>query len=170
MNWKHDLIRLWALTSILWLLVVSYLASGVFFKPLPFQGDYQYVVQTKEMPWNIDWNKPYYETCYAPGKGRFPDKFTTVDDEQYIQQFDEGRKAGKLALIEFPDNSRLYMPEELTETDKNYLAKLFFEQRWYRYVWKISSWLVSAFGLPLLVLIFGFAIAWVSGGFKKPAI
>jgi hypothetical protein len=98
MNWKQGLIRLWALTSILWLLVVGYLASGVFFKPLPFRGDYQYVVQTKEMPWNIDWNKPYYETCYAPGNGRTPDSFATVD-EQYIQQLDEHTKAEKMTLI-----------------------------------------------------------------------
>jgi hypothetical protein len=90
------------------------------------RGGGKYVVQTKEMPGNIDWNKPYYETCYAPRNGRFPDSFATVD-EQYIQQWDEHTKAGKMTLIEFPDYSRLYVPAELTETDKNYLTKLFSE-------------------------------------------
>jgi hypothetical protein len=161
MTWKRGLIRLWALTSILWVFGIAY-ASGVFFKHLLFGSDYQYVVQSKETPGNIDWSKPFYETCYAPGHGRFPDEFTTVDD---IQEWNTRVKAGQVDRVEFPDYSSLYLPASLTDEDAKYLAKIFWHQRWNRYVYRVLPWLASAFGPPLLVLILGFAIAWVSRGF-----
>jgi hypothetical protein len=68
-----------------------------------------------------------------------------------------------------PDGSRLFLNAELTESDQNYLSKLFWEQRWRRYSSKISPWLGLFIGPPIGVLIFGFAVSWVRRGFIRRA-
>ena len=101
---------------------------------------WQYIKQPKEMPWNTDWSKPFYEIIYPPGKGRFPDEFAPVEEE-YIQKWDEDVKAGKKVTIEFPDFSDLYLDAALTKQDQEYLSNLFWQQCWYRYWSKIAPWL-----------------------------
>jgi len=81
MDWKRGLFRLWVLGSILWLLGVGYYSLHALLKPAPFAGNFQYVAQSKELPWNIDWSKSFYEIMYAPQKGKFPDEFADVGDD-----------------------------------------------------------------------------------------
>jgi hypothetical protein len=164
MNWNRGLLRLWVLITVLWLGFVGYLASDVFLKRVPFRGDYQYEIQTKDMPWNIDWSKPLYEIIYAPGKGLFPDAFSPVD-EKYIQEWDARVKAGNLIRLDFSDSSALYLNAGLSKQDQEYLSRLFWDRRWRRYWSKIAPWLAGAFGPPLSLLILGFAIGWVRRGF-----
>jgi hypothetical protein len=169
MNWKLGFSRLWIFATIVWLLGVGYFTLSAFDKLAPFRGDYQYSVQTKEMPWNIDWSKPLYDIIDPPGKGRFPDEFSAVE-QQYIQQWDKDVKAGKMVTIEFPDLSTLYLSSELTKADQAYLSNLFWRTRWHRYWSKISPWLAWAFLPPLTLLVLGLALAWVSRGFARKPI
>src|SRR5262249_47763484 len=129
-----------------------------FLKPAPFGGNYQFVVQLKEMPANTDWSKPFYDLAHAPSKGRFPDKFDRLDGEAV----DRWEKDGRRVTIEFPDFTILYLPSDLTENDQKYLADLFWNQRW-------SSWLSLAFGLPVIALLLGLAVKWVIYGFVHSA-
>src|SRR5215471_17469931 len=102
MYWERGLLRLWALGTILWLLATGYSALHAFLKPAPFGGNYQYVVQPKEVPWNVDWSKPYYDIIYAPGKGKFADEFAAVDDD-VIQGWDKSVETGHRISVQFPD-------------------------------------------------------------------
>jgi hypothetical protein len=158
--------RLWALTAGLWLLGAGYFAFHAFNKPAPFSGNYQYVFQTKDMPWNIDWSKPLYDIIIPPGKGRFAKEFVTVEDK-YIQQWDVDVKAGKMVRFSFPDTSILYLETGLTSEDEEYLRNLFWQQRGYRYSLKVTPWLAVTLGPPLALLLLGFGILWVVRGFVK---
>ena len=169
MDWKRGLFRLWVLGSILWLLVTGYSAVHVFLKPAPFGGNYQYVEQTKEVPRNVDWSKPYYDIICAPGKGRFADEFSGVDD-YVIQDWDKSVKIGDRISVEFPDFTVLYLSSALIESDREYLCGLFWQQRWWRYSSKISYWLSLTFGPPLVALFLGRAIGWVLYGFVRPKL
>lgn len=168
MDWKRGLFRLWALGSVLWLLAIGYFAFQELLKPAPFGGNYQYEVQLKEMPWNTDWSKPFYEIAYTPAKGKFPDRFDRVDDG-VIQEWDKDTKTGKLTIIAFPDLTFLYLSSELTENDKQYLANLFWKERWSRYAKRVAPWLSLAFGSPVIALLLGLAIKWVIYGFVRPS-
>lgn len=165
MNWKRGLLRTWLLISAIWVLIVGYLATDVFLKPVPFGGNYQYVRPIKEMPWNTDWSNSYYETHHAPGRGPFPDSFSTLED-RYIEEWDKHVKAGTMHRISFPDRSTLYLSVELTEADQTYLSRLFWDQRWTRYFEQVWPWLRLALGPPLAALILGSALGWVVRGFR----
>jgi len=47
---------------------------------------------------------------------------------------------GKLTVIRMPDDSLLYFSTELTVPDQQYVAKAFWDQRWWRYVSFIKFW------------------------------
>ena len=152
----------------MWFLAIGYFASGEFLKPFPFGDDYQYDIQTKGMPGDMDWNKPLYEIIIPPGKGCCGDHFDKIGKE-YVAGFDKSVKEKKSISVGLPDGSRLFLNAELTESDQNYLSKLFWEQRWRRYSSKISPWLGLFIGPPIGVLIFGFAVSWVRRGFIRRA-
>ena len=67
-----------------------------------------------------------------------------------------------------PDGSHLYLTDQLTVQDKTYLGKLFWDQRWKRYLGKVWPYIAATFGPPAVLLTLGMAIFWVSRGFKKP--
>ena len=48
---------------------------------------------------------------------------------QYVQEWDQSVKDGKLTIIKMPDDSSLYLSTLLTEPDQQYLAKAFWDQR-----------------------------------------
>jgi len=164
MNWRQGLFRVWLVLSAVWLFSVLYLASDIFLKPYPFAGDYQYQIQTKTMPWDTDWKKPLYDIINAPGKGKFPDQFSVIE-AQYIDGFNKSVKDGNDIKIEFPDMSRLIISSQFTLTDRDYLSKIFWDQRWSRYFWRIVPWGCWAFGPPVALLCIGFVILWIRRGF-----
>jgi hypothetical protein len=97
------------------------------------------------MPWNTGWTKPFYEVSYAPGKGPWPDAFSEMSSD-LAQQWDALIKKCELVAVQFPDHSTAYLSSALTKDDRNFLAKLFWDQRYYRYFAKVWPWLASAFG------------------------
>lgn len=166
LNWRRGLLRGWLAISFLWLLIIAALSLDIFLSPLPFRGDYQYVAQTKEMPWNIDWSKPFYETYYSPGNGPFPDRFADVP-AHLVESWDARVKSGTLTAINFPDRSKLYLSSEMTLGDQEYVSRVFWDQRFSRYWGIIWPWLTGAFGPPLVLLGSGAACYWVIAGFRK---
>jgi hypothetical protein len=166
MNWKRGLFRLWVLSSVLWLLGTGYSSLHALLRPAPFAGNFQYVLQLKEAPWNIDSGKSFYDRIYAPQKGKFPDEFSSVGDD-VIKDWDKSVKNGKMITVEFPDSTVLHLSSELTESDRTYLENLFWKQRWWRYSDKVLPWAIWVCGPPLFALLFGLAIKWVLHGFVR---
>jgi hypothetical protein len=78
-------------------------------------------------------------------------------------------KERKLVLIKMPDNSSLYLDTYLTEQDQQFLAKAFWDQRWWRYVSFAKVWVPIFVVPPIVLFILDWAILWVCRGFKTPA-
>jgi hypothetical protein len=68
--------------------------------------------------------------------------------------------------VDFPNGSHLSMPAGYTDTDKNYIAKQFWDQRWGR--WGYAAALIAAWAFIPCVLLFilGYSLLWVGRGFK----
>jgi hypothetical protein len=63
-------------------------------------------------------------------------------------QWDKDRS---MAVVEMPDGSRLYIHDQYDETDKNYIAQQFWDQRWSR--WGYAAGVVAAWSfLPCIFL------------------
>ena len=165
MNWKSGLFRIWLVCSVLWLAVIGYQVNRTFNVPAPFFGDYQYSMQTKEMPWKIDWSKSIYEIAYPPGKGTFPETFFLMTYD-LVEKWDAEVAAGRMMTIKFPDRTNLYISSQYTKEDQETLSRIFWEQRWSRYLEKIWPWLALAFA-PLYVLLAAALIGWITNGFRS---
>jgi hypothetical protein len=168
MNWKRGLVRVWITASVSLLIVVGVFAAHEFSKAFPFGRTFQYSEQTREMPWNTDWSKPFYARSFAPSKGNFPESFPELE-EQYVQDWDRDVKNGKLVSAEFPDHTLLYLNAEISKADQDLLGSLFWQQRWKRYLHKVYPWVSWAFWPPLIVLLLGFMLNWVRMGFSTRA-
>jgi hypothetical protein len=151
---------------LVWIASVCYFAFGIFSKPYPFAKAYQNQVQTKDMPWDIVFKKPLYEIINAPGKGKFPDAFSVIDP-QYMDEFSKRLKDGSEIQINFPDLSHLMLSSEFTTSDREYLSRIFWQQRWWRYCAKLAPWLGWGLGPPVCLLLFAFAALWVRRGFVR---
>jgi len=85
---------------------------------------------------------------------------------QYVQEWDQSVKDGNLTIIKMPDDSSLYLSTLLTEPDQQYIAKAFWDQRWWRYVSFIKFWGPMLVVPPIVLFILGWAMLWVCRGFK----
>jgi hypothetical protein len=131
---------------------------------LTFSGHFQYTAQIKT-PWQIDLSAPIYDTYYAPGKGKFPDTFSPIDDEAYLALWNS--KAANVIKTKFSDGSILYLNTYWTDNDRDFLQREFWDQRWGRYFNKVWPRLSLALGPPLALLILGYGLAWVARGFRR---
>jgi hypothetical protein len=133
-----------------------------------WKWQYEHQSRTNSPPWEIDWARPYYETHRSPSAEKLAVTFNEVE-YQYVRDWDQSVKDGKLTVVEMPDNSSLYLDTYLTEQDQEYLAKAFWDQRWWRYVRFATSWVPIFVVPPIVLFILGWAILWVCRGFKTAA-
>jgi hypothetical protein len=120
------------------------------------------VVIKKEVPIEqvekVDFGKPFYDVGLSPSQLKLKTEFSAYQVSSEAQsQFNS---------VDFPDGSRLYIPAGYNETDKNYIAKQFWDQRWGR--WGYSAGVIAAWALLPCVLLFilGYSLLWVGRGFK----
>jgi len=77
---------------------------------------------------------------------------------QYTQEWDQFVKDGKLKIVKMPDDSSLYLSTLLTEQDQQYVAKAFWDQRWWRYFSFIKFWGPMLVVPPIVLFILGWTI------------
>jgi hypothetical protein len=137
----------------------------VIVSPDTVRGSFQPAGKTKGgvEPWKIDYSKPFYETMLSPSAEKLSVTFFAVE-WQYKSDWD---KDAKVAKVNMPDGSRVYMDAAYNEADQEYIAKQFWDQRWSRYAeaaWSIALWAL----VPCAVLfILGYALLWVGRGFRS---
>jgi hypothetical protein len=131
----------------------------------PGAGQYVHQSRTNTPPWEVDWSRPYYENSRSPSAEKLAVTFDEVG-YQYVRDWDQSVKDGKLTLVEMADHSLLYLSTELTQDDQDYLAKAFWDQRWWRYLSFIKVWAPIFLVPPIVLFILGWAILWVCRGFK----
>jgi hypothetical protein len=73
----------------------------------------------------------------------------------------------KFDQVAFPDGSQLCIPAGYNDTDKNYIASQFWDQRWGRWGYAASVIAAWVFAPCILLFIFGYSLLWVGRGFKR---
>jgi len=167
MNVGRGLFRAWVLVSILWIAgagTAAYLAVV----PDTVSGNYQPVLEIRKEAWNattesIDWNKPFYELIVSPSAEKSEVLFSKVDWE-YLAEWEKGQSH---KLVNFPDDSTLFVQKQYTEADKEYVVQQFWQQRWTRR--GKAAGIVAAWALVPCVALFalGYALLWVGRGFRR---
>jgi hypothetical protein len=168
MNIGRGLFRGWIFLTVLWLIGAGTLAYFVIGAEVSgWKWGYVHQPRTNSPPWEIDWSLPYYETMRSPSAEKLAVTFHEVG-RQDVRSWDHFVKDGKLAPIEMPDHSLLYLSTYLTERDQEYLAKAFWDERWSRYLSFAKVWAPIFVVPPIVLFILGWAILWVCRGFKTP--
>jgi len=164
MNIGRGLLRTWLLVSTLWTMGAGFVAYTTIASDT-IHGKFQPAGATKDgiKPWEIDYHKPFYETMRSPAAENLNIRFFEVEHRDQ-SQWDKDRS---MAVIEMPDGSRLYVHDQYNETDKNYIAQQFWDQRWSR--WAYAGGVVAAWAFVpcILLFIFGYSLLWVGRGFKQ---
>ncbi|MDH2356563.1 hypothetical protein QCM80_38975 [Bradyrhizobium sp. SSUT112] len=76
-------------------------------------------------------------------------------------------KNGTLISADFPDTSKLYLSSQMTKEDQNYVAKQFWDQRWWRYGSDLVPFIAIAIVPPIGLLLLGSFLLWVVRGFSS---
>ena len=120
--------------TVLWLIGAGTLAYFITRGEVShWKWQYVHEARTNTLPGEVDWSRPYYEMMRSPSAENLAVTFMKLE-YQYTQEWDQFVKDGKLKIVKMPDDSLLYFSTDLTEQDQLYLAKAFWDQRWWRYV------------------------------------
>jgi len=166
MNVGRGLFRGWIFVTVLWLIGAGTLAHFDIGNAVShWKWQYGHQSRTNSPPWEIDWSLPYYQTHRSPSAEKLAVTFHEVG-YQYVRDWDQSVKDGKLKLVAMPDHSSLYMSTYLTEQDQEYVSKAFWDQRWWRYVSFAKVWAPILLVPPIVLFILGWAVLWVFRGFK----
>ncbi len=163
MNIGRGLFRAWILISILWMMGAGVTAYAMVV-PDTLHGRFQPVVvikkeATRQQIDKIDFDKPFYEFGVSPSQLKLRTEF--ISDQLSPAARSQSDQ------VDFPDGSHLYIPAGYNETDKNYIAQQFWDQRWGR--WAYAAGVVTAWAfIPCVILfILGYSLLWVGRGFKR---
>ena len=130
----RGLFRGWIFLTVLWLIGAGTLAYFIIRREVShWKWQYVHEARTNTLPGEVDWSRPYYEMMRSPSAENLAVTFMKLE-YQYTQEWDQFVKDGKLKIVKMPDDSLLYFSTDLTEQDQLYLAKAFWDQRWWRYV------------------------------------
>jgi hypothetical protein len=163
MNVGRGLFRAWIFLTVIWLIVIGWFA----FDSIRYQitaGSWEYAEWMKVEPWEVDWSRPLYETRKSPAAEKLSVSFYQREIDNV--NFNEEVKAGHMTRITMPDRSSLYLDARFTKDDQEYLAKAFWDQRWWRYASFAKVWVTIFVVPPIVLFILGWAILWVGRGFK----
>jgi hypothetical protein len=162
MNVGRGLLRGWILLTVLWLIGAGTLAYFIIPEDVAL-GKWVYIHQPKVPLGEIDPSRPIDEIVRSPSAEKLAVTFDEVGDQYDL---DEAVKLGKLSVIKMPDDSSLYLNTYVTEEDQQYLAKAFWDQRWWRYASFAKVWVPILVVPPMVLFILGWAILWACRGFK----
>jgi len=166
MNVGRGLFRAWVLVTVLWCIGVGALAYATVPDQLShWKWQYLHQVREKIEISKLDSTRPYYENMRSPSVEKLAVTFEELG-YKYVAQWDKRVSEGTMTTVSFPDGSLLYVDTELTEADQLYLARAFWDQRWWRYAEVGKTWAAVLAGPPIALLILGWALLWVGRGFK----
>ncbi|MGO4667714.1 hypothetical protein [Bosea sp. 2RAB26] len=167
MNVGRGLFRAWIVATLLWIIGVAALAYTLI--PDSLRGErYQYVYQMRpdlKPSEENDFTRPVYDLMRSPSKESLPVKFGGLE-YQYWDEWDKSVAAGTLMVPKVPDGAKLYLNSSLTNEDKNYIIKAFWDQRWERWLPHIWPWIIGTGVPPIILFILGWALLWIGRGFR----
>ena len=165
-NLKRGFYRVWVVVSGLWLLLVVGVFVDEFVLGKPFAGPYTYVhVMTKDAT-REEMDKLSYDLFVPPLQTGQEPEFSSLG-WQYESKWREDVKEGSTVIVDFPDRSELFLPSHFSKSERTYLSKSFWNQRWGRYFDKFWPWIAYGLCLPIGLLLLGYVTAWTAAGFKR---
>jgi len=164
LNWRRGFFRVWVSVSLGWMAIAVVIATLQLSEPFPFGRTFQYVSETLDEPWNIDWSKGHYERRKAPGKGNYPITFAVLE-APYVEAWDKRAAKNQILKVHFPDRTILFLPYDLTDDDIQLLTKEFVNQKLNRIFKGIFPWGGLIFGPPLAMFLMALMLFWIVKGF-----
>ena len=151
--------KVWLASSIVWIVAIGIMVyvGGIF--PTGYQTDFPLRADLK--PWQREWatsdplRKPLYEIIRSPSAEKLPLKFQLRFYQGAI--WNQHIHARALPSFSFPSGETLDLPAELTDADRDYIRKAFWDQRWPRWKETLGPYAQAAILLPLAVL----AVLWI---------
>lgn len=152
--------KVWLASSIVWIVAIGIMVyvGGIF--PTGYQTDFP--LRADLEPWKRgEWatsdplRKPLYEIIRSPSAEQLPLKFQL----RFYQgaTWNQHIHARALPSFSFPSGETLDLPAELTDADRDYIRKAFWDQRWPRWKETLGPYAEAAILLPLAA----FVILWV---------
>ena len=147
--------KIWLTASICWIVAVGIAAyaGGI------FPGHYQteFPLRQDLEPWQRDWRTsdplrhPLYEIIRSPSADKLPLTFYwrgygRTDWNQHVN----GRE---MPSFSFPGGETLDLPAELSDADRDYVRRVFWDSRWQRWKETLGPFARTAIFLPLGALV-----------------
>ena len=157
--------KVWLTASICWILAlgITVYAGAIF--PAPYETEFP--LRSDLEPWQPDWRKsdplrhPLYDIIRSPSAEKLPLTFhwrgygLGADWNQHIH-------AREMPSYRFPGGETLDLPAELTEADRDYVQRVFWDQRWQRWNQTLGPFARMAIFLPLGA----FVVVWLARRLK----
>ncbi len=151
--------KVWLTSSIVWIVAIGILVYAGGFFPAGYQTDFP--LRADLEPWQTGWTtsdplrKPLYEIIRSPSAEKLPLRFQSRFYQGAV--WNQHIHARALPSFTFPSGETLDLPPELTDADRDYIRKAFWDQRWSRWKETLGSFARAAVFLPLGA----FVILWV---------
>lgn len=153
--------KVWLTASIVWIIAVGIVVNAGGFFPAYYQTEFPLRVDLE--PWQSGWKtsdplrKPLYEIIRVPSAEKLPFKFHYRGYQGSV--WNQHIHAHEMPSFVFPSGETLDLPTELTDADRDYVKKAFWDQRWSRWKEELGPYARAAVFVPLGAL----AILWIVG-------
>jgi hypothetical protein len=164
MNLGRGLFRAWVFVSVIWICTLGFIAYTQILRQIA-SPIWSYVYRLRgDVDFDKIPNKPLYEIARSPSAEKSKPEFHQVE-YQYVSQWSSEVRNGKTTAVDMPDGSHLYLDSRMNKEDQNYLAKEFWDQRWWRWLEATQYWALAIFGVPVTLFVLGWGLLWVGRGF-----
>ena len=144
MNWKQGLFRVWLVLSALWI-------AGVCVQAVPSVRKSLEAIYALDGLAGLDLSKLTDAQMLRFSVLPPPPPGFTLDG----------------SVVQFPDGGRLSLPQHIAKDAEEFIARCFWEQRWSRWWAAVSDRVLWGFLPPAALLFLGYALFWVSHGFRR---
>jgi len=157
---RRTTFKVWLASSIVWIIAIGIMVNAGGFFPAHYQADFP--LRADLEPWQPGWRtsdplrKPLYEIIRSPAAEKRPLTFRYRGYQGQV--WNQHINARMLPEFTFPSGETLDLPPELTDADRDYVKKAFWDQRWSRWKEELGPYARTAIFVPLAALV----ILWVA--------
>ena len=156
MGIRRTTFKVWLASSIVWIIAIGIMVNAGGFFPAHYQADFP--LRAELEPWQPEWKtsdpllrKPLYEIIRSPAAEKRPLTFRYRGYQGQV--WNQHINARMLPEFTFPSGETLDLPAELTDADRDYVKKAFWDQRWSRWKEELGPYARTAILVPLAALV-----------------
>jgi hypothetical protein len=157
---RRGTFRKWLVVCAAWITCVGLMGYVAVFLDVPRRFQYVYQVRSDVESWQEGRSPdraPIYDVMRSPAQEGLTPQFVPLSDSSHADANDWYKHIEEGPMLELPfvDGTELHLSSLLSETDRQYLAAVFWEGRWERWShWAAvaTPWIAAALLPPLLLL------------------